>query len=85
MESTKEESMKAQKNYLLDPLSVIIKLALLGYKPAGTKVNISNNIIQLQEVGIFQAIVRMVQKNNRNDLQYLYNPLDIACSYSSLR
>jgi len=81
MEIAMEESTKNQKNYILDPLSVIVKLALLGYKPAGTKVNISNNIIQLQEVGIFQAIVRMVQKNNRNDLQYLYNPLDIACGY----
>ena len=77
IEKTKDDQNK-YGNYILDPLSAIVKLALLGYKPTGTKVNISNNIIQLQEVGIFQSLVRMVQKNNKNDLQYLYNPNEFA-------
>ena len=77
IEKTKDDQNK-YGNYILDPLSAIVKLALLGYKPTGTKVNISNNIIQLQEVGIFQSLVRMVQKNNKNDLQYLYNPIEFA-------
>jgi hypothetical protein len=81
METIKEESNKSKQNFILDPLSVIIKLALLGYKQVGTKVNISNNIVQLQEVGIFQSLVRMVQKNNKSDLQYLYNPIEFASRY----
>lgn len=81
METIKEESNKSKQSFILDPLSVIIKLALLGYKQVGTKINISNNIVQLQEVGIFQSLVRMVQKNNKSDLQYLYNPIEFASRY----
>ena len=32
------------KSVLLDPLSVIIKLAILGNKPIGTKILIQNNV-----------------------------------------
>ena len=31
--------------FVLDPLSVIIKLAILSNKPIGTKIRIDNNII----------------------------------------
>ena len=33
------------KGFLLDPLSVIIKLAILSNKPVGTKILIKNNIL----------------------------------------
>lgn len=46
------------KLYLLDPLSVIIKLAILGNKPVGTKLLIQNNVIYFQEPGFFQSITR---------------------------
>ena len=36
------------KTFVLDPLSVIIKLAVIGNKPVGTKILISNNVIYLQ-------------------------------------
>lgn len=65
--------------YLLDPLSVIIKLAILGNKPIGTKLLIQNNIIYFQEPGPFQAISRMIYQTNKTDLQYMYNPINIAC------
>lgn len=67
------------KLFLLDPLSVIIKLAILGNKPNGTKIMISKNIIYYQEPGPFQAICRILYKSNKTDLQYLFNPLNIAC------
>ena len=35
------------KLFLLDPLSVIIKLAILSNKPVGTKLLIQNNVIYL--------------------------------------
>lgn len=68
------------KLFLLDPLSVIIKLAILGNKPIGTKILIQNNIMYFQEPGIFQSACRLYYNSNKTDLQYLYNPIQIACS-----
>jgi hypothetical protein len=65
--------------FILDPLSVIIKLAILSNKHVGTKLRIDNNIIYTQEPGMFQAFCRYVFKNNKTDIQYLYNPIEIAC------
>jgi len=65
--------------FILDPLSVIIKLAILSNKPIGTKICIDKNIIFLQEPGPFQAFCRILSKSNKTDLQYLYNPIEIAC------
>lgn len=67
------------KSYILDPLSVIIKLAILSNKPVGTKLLIQNNVIYFQEPGPFQSISRMFYKTNKTDLQYLFNPLNISC------
>lgn len=67
------------KFFLLDPLSVIIKLAIISKKPIGTKVLIKNNVIYLQEPGPFQAICRLFYNSNKTDLQYIYNPVQIAC------
>jgi hypothetical protein len=67
------------KLYLIDPLSVIIKLAILGNKPIGTKLLIQNNVIYFQEPGFFQSITRFYYSTNKTDLQYMYNPIYIAC------
>ena len=69
------------KSYVLDPLTVIIKLAILGNKPIGTKLLICNNTIYFQVPGIMQTIYRIYYKSNKTDLQYLYNPIHIACQY----
>ena len=65
--------------YILDPLSVIIKLAILSNKQVGTKICIDKNIIYVQDPGIFQSVCRYAFKNNKTDLQFLYNPIEIAC------
>lgn len=65
---------------LLDPLSVIIKLAIIGNKPVGTKLLIQNNVIYFQEPGMFQSITRMFYNTNKTYLQYIYNPIQIACT-----
>ena len=75
-----KENIINEHFFLLDPLSVIIKLAILGNKPVGTKILIQRNVIYLQEPGIFQPIARMFYKTTKEDLQYLYNPIHIACS-----
>lgn len=66
---------------VLDPLSVIIKLAILSNKPVGTKVMIQNYVIQFQEPGYFQALCRYVMNSNKQDLQFLYNPIKLACQH----
>ena len=67
------------KLFLLDPLSVIIKLAILGNKPLGTKILIQQNVVFLQEPGPFQSFCRFIFKSNKTDLQYMYNPIQLAC------
>jgi len=68
------------KLFLLDPLSVIIKLAILSNKPVGTKILIHNNVLYFQEPGIFQSVTRYYYNTNKTDLQYMYNPIQIACT-----
>ena len=70
-----------QKNYLLDPLSVIVKLAILACKPVGTKVCIQNNVMSFQDPGIFQGLCRAVYNLNKTDLHFMYNPIQLACSH----
>lgn len=65
--------------FILDALSTIIKLAILSNKLIGTKLYIDHNIILFQDPGIFQSVCRYVLKTNKTDLQYLYNPIEIAC------
>ena len=67
------------KSFLLDPLSVIVKLAILANKPVGTKLLIYNNVIYCHEPGIFQTVTRMMYKTNKTSLQYMFNPINLAC------
>lgn len=67
------------KDYIVDPLSVIIKLAILSNKPVGTKILIYNNVVYFQEPGVFQSVARIFYNTNKTDLQYMHNPIQIAC------
>ena len=69
------------KLFLLDPLSVIIKLAILSNKPVGTKISIQNNVVYFQDPGPFQAFCRFIFNSNKTDLQYMYNPIHFACQH----
>ena len=69
------------KLFILDPLTVIIKLAILGNKPNGTKLFIQNNTLYFQEPGPFQSLCRYMYNTNKTDLQYLYNPIELACGF----
>jgi hypothetical protein len=65
--------------YILDPFSTIVKLAVLSNKPIGTKLSIGSNIIHIQEPSILQPIYRYSFSTNKTNLQYLYNPIEFAC------
>ena len=66
--------------FVLDPLSVIIKLAILSKKPSNSKLSIDGNNIYINEPGVFQSFVRFIFNKNKYDLHYLFNPIEIACS-----
>ena len=66
-------------NYILDPLSTIIKLAIISKKPIGCKISIKNNIISIQEAGYFQGVVRFYFKDNKNDIHYILDSIEYAC------
>ena len=76
-----EEQQHMCKQFILDPLSVIIKLAIISHKPVGTKISICNNLVGIQENGIFQPIVRFMLQNTKEDLHFLYNPIELACKH----
>jgi hypothetical protein len=79
MNSIPDDNTANIRLYILDPLSVIIKLAIISNKPIGTKIRIDNNVIYLQEPGIFQAVCRYFLRSNKTDIQYFYNPIELAC------
>lgn len=67
------------KNDILDPLSLVIKLYIYSYKPVGTKISILNNCVEFQEAGIFQSTVRTFNGDTKNDLINMLFPLTYAC------
>lgn len=78
-ENLLDTKVVSHEDYVLDPLSVIIKLAIISNKPVGTKIFISNNVIYLQEPGIFQGLCRYIFNTNKTNIHFLYNPIQIAC------
>lgn len=74
-----DNNITTLKNFLLDPLSTIIKLAILSKKSINCKISIKNNIISLNEVGPFQSVVRFYNKTNKNDIHFLSSSIELAC------
>ena len=72
---------KKEKYHLLDPMSTIIKLIIVGFKQVNSKLSIANNTINIQEPNILQPAYRYFQGDNKVDLHYLSYPIDSACSY----
>lgn len=63
---------------ILDPLSTVVRMVLLNYKPIGTKISIYNNKIHYQEPSIIQGTIRWHNGDKRTDLHNLLNPLLLA-------
>jgi hypothetical protein len=64
-----------QKIYLIEPLTCIIRLAIVSFKPIGTKISIYENSISIHEPGLLQGPIRWLSGDNRNDLHYLHFPI----------
>ena len=60
---------------LLEPLSIIIKLAIINFKDESTKIAINNNKLYIQSPVFYQGIVRYLYGNNREDICFLLKPI----------
>ena len=66
----------AVNKQILDPMTSLIKLAVLNFRKKGTKIGISNNKIQFQSPDVFQGTIRWRNGDNRFDLHNLCNPIE---------
>lgn len=66
---------ETNNNSILDPLSCVIRLAILSFKPNGTKISITQNKISYNEPSILQGSIRWSQGDNRDDLHNIFKPL----------
>ena len=77
----KNESVKNSNLQLLEPLTCIIRLAMLNFQEIGTKIAIYNNRISSQLPNLIQGAKRWVYGNKRNELHNLYKPILISLKY----
>jgi len=66
---------KEKIDMILEPLQVLTQLAVLSFLPVGTKISISNNILHLQQPTFYQGVTRWYQKDNKDDLYYLFHAI----------
>ncbi len=76
---------KTQHLYIVEPLSAMVRIALLNYRTIGTKISISNNKISYSEPNVLQGTIRWSYGDTRNDLHYLLNPIKKAVLWFSPR
>ena len=63
------------KNYVLDPLTCIIRCAILSFKPVGTKLSINQNKITFVDPNFLQGTIRWTYGDKREDLHNIYKPI----------
>ena len=56
----------------LEPLQVMVQLALLSTYPIGTKMCIEENIVLLQPSNILQPVARWYRADKKDDMYFLY-------------
>jgi hypothetical protein len=67
------------KNNILDPLSIIIKLFIFSYTEKDTKISVLNNRLIIQNGSYLQATYRIINGDNKNDINVLLFPIIYAC------
>jgi len=68
-------SRKERSDMILEPLQVMTQLALLSHSPIGTKVSVSDNILQLHPPSFFQGAWRWYNSDGKDDLYYLFHAI----------
>ena len=72
---------KEVKHSVLDPLTCIVRCAILSFKPVGTKISICENKINFIEPNLLQGTIRWTYGDKREDLHNIYNPLKKAVEW----
>jgi len=70
-----------KEGQILEPLSCVIKLAMLHLKEEGTKLQIIDNSIKFDNPCVLQGPNRWLSGDNRSDLHNLSNPLHISIEW----
>lgn len=65
-------------NPTYDPLSTLVKLALLAFKAKGTRLSFDKYSFTYEEPGLYQSAVRTVNRENKSDLVRLEAPITKA-------
>ena len=66
---------KERSDMILEPLQVMVQLALLSQSPIGTKVSVSDNILQLHPPSWTQGAWRWWNQDGKDDLYYLFHAI----------
>ena len=69
---------ETKRDSILDPMTCIIRLSILEFKPIGTKISLNNNKIKYNDPSAIQGALRWSNGDNREDLHNLFNPLKKA-------
>ena len=72
------------RNSILDPMTCIVRLGILGFKECGTKISVADNSIKFNNPNIFQGAKRWSMGDNREDLHNIYNPIKKVVSWFNL-
>ena len=67
-----------KRDSILDPLTCLVRLSILDFKPIGTKISLNNNKIKYNEPNVLQGAMRWSNGDTREDLHNLFNPLKKA-------
>tara|TARA_B100001093_G_C26784025_1_gene995858 strand:- start:305 stop:925 length:621 start_codon:yes stop_codon:yes gene_type:complete len=66
---------KEKVDMILEPLQVMIQLAVISHCPVGTKVSINENLLVIQQPAWSQGILRWYKNDNKDDLYYLFHAI----------
>ena len=66
---------ESTKHSIIDPLTCLIRLSLLEFKPKNTKISIKNNKITYNDPNVLQGTIRWSNGDNREDIHNIYNPI----------
>ena len=70
MDLVSSSAKKERSDMILEPLQVMLQLALLSHCPIGTKVSVSNNILHLQQPTLLQGAWRWYNCDGKDDFFY---------------
>ena len=69
---------------IIEPLTCLIRLSILEFKPLNTKLSISNNRIMYDDPTVLQGALRWSNGDKREDIHNIFNPIRKAGEWFDL-